>query len=82
MTKPVSWSPTAAEALERLKGNLFATTTEAGAVLRCCPRTVRKAIEAGDVPAVKTGSTYRIPVAWLRDKTLAGSPLAAPEPAV
>ena len=82
MTKPVSWNPTTAEALERLKGRLFATTAEAGAVLSCCPRTVRRAIEEGDIPAVKTGTHYRVPVAWLRDKTVEGSSLAATKLAI
>ena len=31
-------------------------------------QTLRKAIEADDVPAVKTGSTYRIPTAWIRQQ--------------
>lgn len=68
MAKPVTWSPSARTALERLSGKLFVTTTECAAVLRYDVRTLRKAIEAGEVPAVKAGSTYRIPAAWLRQQ--------------
>lgn len=62
MTKPVTWTPSAAVALDRLKDRLFATTTEAAAVLRYDSR----AIESGEIPAVRAGATWRIPTAWLR----------------
>jgi len=65
MTAPVTWSPSAQAALGRIKDKLFATTTECALVLRYDVRTLRKGIEAGDIPAVKAGSTYRIPVAWI-----------------
>lgn len=77
MTKPITWSPSARAALERLDGKLFATTTETAAVLRYDARTLRKAIEAGEVPAVRAGSTYRIPTAWLREQARAGGGRAA-----
>ncbi len=73
MTAPVTWSPSAQAALDRLKGKLFATTTEAGAVLRYDHRTIRKAIEEGTIPAVRAGSTYRIPTAWIREQAGLGS---------
>jgi excisionase family DNA binding protein len=66
MTKPTTWIPEAEQALRRLNGRLFASTTEAALILRYDPRTLRKSIEAGDVPAVRVGVTYRVPVAWLR----------------
>ncbi len=47
----------------------FATVPEYAAVLRCDPRTVRSAIKAGEIPAVKVGTEYRIPVEWLRAAT-------------
>lgn len=72
MTKPITWSTSAKAALERLDGKLFATTTECAAVLRYDARTLRKAIEAGDVPAIKAGSTYRVPVKWIREQALGG----------
>jgi excisionase family DNA binding protein len=66
MTKPITWTPDAVAALERLDGRLFATTTEAAAVLRYDPRTLRAGIESGEIPGVRAGSTWRIPVTWLR----------------
>ena len=72
MTAPVTWSPSTQAAFERIEGKLFATTTEAAAVLRCDARTLRKAIEAAEVPATKAGNTYRIPTAWLREQALLG----------
>lgn len=77
MAKPVTWSPSARAALERLSGKLFATTTECAAVLRYDTRTLRKAIEAGDVPAIRAGSTYRIPVAWIHEQARLGGGNAA-----
>lgn len=65
-TKPTTWAPGAQAALGRLGDRLFATTTEVAAILRYDGRTVRKAIEAGDIPAVRAGSTWRVPTAWLR----------------
>jgi len=66
MTAPVTWTPDAQAALKRLAGRLFATTSEAAAVLSCDPRTLRAAIESGEIPGVKAGSTWRVPTAWLR----------------
>jgi excisionase family DNA binding protein len=76
-TAPITWSPSAEEALGRLKGKLFATTREAGAVLRYDLRTIRKAIEEGEIPAVRAGATYRIPVAWIIERAGLGSAEAA-----
>lgn len=73
MTAPVTWTPSAEAALKRLKGRLFASVTEAAALLRYDARTLRKAIAAGEVPAVRAGSTYRIPVAWLREQAGLGT---------
>jgi excisionase family DNA binding protein len=72
-TKPVTWNPSAHAALDRLKDKLFATTTETAAVLRYDHRTVRKAIEAGEIPAVKYGATWRVPTAWLREQASLGT---------
>ena len=69
-TAPTTWTIGAKRALERLDGRLFATVIEASAVLSYdrAGRTVRKAIQAGEIPAVRAGSTYRVPVAWLRQQ--------------
>ena len=49
-----------------LAGQAFATVSEAAAILRYDVRTVRRGIAAGEIPAMKVGSTYRIRVSWLR----------------
>ena len=59
---------TDADPWERLAGRLFATVPEAAAILCYDVRTVRRGIAAGDIPAVRVGSTYRIRVAWLREQ--------------
>jgi excisionase family DNA binding protein len=76
MTKPTTWTPSAQAALDKIKGKLFATTTEAGAILRCDHRTVRKAINDGTIPAVRTGSTWRVPTAWLMQQAALGTETA------
>jgi len=74
MTAQATRTPSPQEALEqRLAGKLFATTTECAEVLRYDVRTLLKAIKANEVPAVKAGSTYRIPVAWILQQALLGS---------
>ena len=66
---------TAAEALERLKGRLFATVTEVSIILGYDPqgRTVRKAVDAGEIPHVRVGATRRIPVAWVMEQARLGN---------
>ena len=73
MTRPVTWNPSAREALERISGRLFATTTEAGQILRYDRRTLRKGIESGEIPAVRVGACFRIPTAWLREQAGIGT---------
>lgn len=68
MTKPITWTPDAQGALERISGRLFCTTTEAAAVLDIDARTLRSALDRGDVPGVRTGSTWRVPTSWLRQQ--------------
>jgi excisionase family DNA binding protein len=78
MTASLTGSPDAETALRRLRGRLFATTTEAAAILSYDHRTVRRAIEAGEIPATKAGATWRIPVAWLREQARLGAETAGP----
>jgi excisionase family DNA binding protein len=75
MTAPVTWSPDAKAALQRLQGRLFATVTEVSAILSydMQGRTVRKAIEAGEIPATRVGAQWRIPVAWIREQARLGT---------
>lgn len=65
MPSPITWSPSATAAIERIKGRLFATTTETAAILNHDPRTIRKAIDAGEIPSVRVGATRRVPVTWI-----------------
>lgn len=75
MTRPITWTPDAEEALARIKGRLFCTTTEASVILGYdrIGRTIRAAIEAGEIPFVRLGRTYRIPVKWLEAKAQLGT---------
>ena len=79
MTAPVTGSPSAQEALDGLEGKLFATVPEASVILGYdrLGRTLRGAIAAGEIPAVKAGRTYRIPVASIRAQVLVGGGNAA-----
>jgi excisionase family DNA binding protein len=52
--------------LADLDGQLFADVPEVAKLLRSDVRTIRRAIVAGDIPAIRTGQRYRIPVSWLR----------------
>ena len=82
MPEPVTWTPSAAEALKRLQGRLFATTTETAAILDYDPRAIRKAADAGEIPSVRVGATRRIPVSWItRQVRLAAGGDGGPEAA-
>jgi excisionase family DNA binding protein len=54
--------------LEEILDGLFADVPETAAVLRYDARTVRRAIEAGKIPAVRAGERWRVPTAWLREQ--------------
>ena len=62
----VRLSPVASEVLASLDGKLFASAPEVAAVLRSDPRSVRRSIVAGDIPATRVGPRWLVPVAWLR----------------
>lgn len=49
-----------------LDGRLVASITDVAALLETDPRTVLRGIEAGDIPAVKVGRVWRIPVPKLK----------------
>ena len=49
--------------LEELRTWIFATVPEIATVTRNDPRTIRKAIQMGEIPACRFGDTIRIPVA-------------------
>jgi hypothetical protein len=77
MTKPVTWTPAAQTAIERLQGRLFASTTEVCAIIGCDVRALRRGIESGDVPATRVGQRYYIPTAWIREQAQTPAPPAA-----
>jgi hypothetical protein len=56
----------ASDVLAKLQGKLFATVPEAAVVLRSDPRSVRRSIVAGDIPAQCVGPRKLVPVTWLR----------------
>jgi hypothetical protein len=61
--------------LDDLGDKLFASTTEAGAILGGTdPRTIRRAIAAGEIPGRRIGNKLMIPVAWLREQVLTAAP--------
>jgi len=63
--------------LDDLAGQNYASTTEVAALWDDAdPRTVRRMAERGEIPSIKVGVRYMIPIAWLRSQ--AG--IAAPEP--
>jgi excisionase family DNA binding protein len=57
-------------AAERLHGRWFATVTEAAEILHVDRRTVYRAIDLGEIPAVRVGQQLRVPVAWLRERAM------------
>jgi excisionase family DNA binding protein len=53
-------------AAPELEGRLFITVSELAALLQLDPRTVRRGIEDGSIPAVRVGQSIRIPVPKIR----------------
>ena len=53
-------------AAPELEGRLFMTVTELAALMKLDPRTVRRGIEDGSIPAVRVGRSTRIPVPKVR----------------
>lgn len=52
--------------LDDLGDRLFVTAPEAAAILGRDPRTIRKAAEAGEIPARRAGRKWLIPTHWIR----------------
>jgi hypothetical protein len=65
--------------LDDLGARLFAYTNEVAAIIGADPRTVRRMIADGAIPARKAGVKHIVPVTWLRE--FIGTPTAAPAPA-
>ncbi len=53
--------------LADLKGQNFATVSEAAAILRVNPKTVRRGCKSGSVHGTKVEGAWRVSVAWLRE---------------
>jgi hypothetical protein len=64
--------------LDDLGARLFASTNEVAAIIGSDPRTVRRMIADGSIPARKNGTRHIVPVAWLRD--FVGTPAATEAP--
>ncbi|WP_043615258.1 helix-turn-helix domain-containing protein [Nonomuraea candida] len=67
---------------DEMNGRLFATVPEVSRLLRADDRTIRRAIADGQIPGVRLGTTWRIPVAWLRTQALLDPPTDSDEAAV
>jgi hypothetical protein len=59
-------TPTTVGTLLKL-GRDFATVAETGQIMRADPRTIRRRIKDGTIPAVRA-SDWRIPVSWLAEQ--------------
>jgi excisionase family DNA binding protein len=55
-----------AEATDLPADRLFATAPETAQVFRSDERTIRAACERGEIPAVRIGQQWRIPMSWLK----------------
>jgi excisionase family DNA binding protein len=49
-------------------GHDFTDVPVVAGILRCDPRTVRRRIADGTIPATRIGTDYRIPVRWLVER--------------
>ena len=59
---PVNCSPVEGDLLAVVRRRLFITVTEAAQILELDPRTLRRAVEAGEFPYVRISGSVRIPV--------------------
>jgi excisionase family DNA binding protein len=53
--------------IEDLQDRNFAFPHEVARILRCDVRTIRRAINDGQIPATRIGAAYRVPVGWLKE---------------
>ena len=56
---------------------LFVSVAEAAVILETDPRTVRRALQEGQIPGFKVGTFWKIPVSWLRKQAGMGDGDAA-----
>jgi excisionase family DNA binding protein len=62
---------------DMLAERLFATPAEVAELLDMDPRTVRAALQRGEIPGFKVGAWWKIPTAWLRSQAGIGDDDAA-----
>jgi len=62
--------------LDDLDGRLFASTSEVADIIGSDPRTVRRMIAHGSIPARRNGSRHIVSVSWLRE--FVGAPGTVP----
>ena len=43
------------------------TPDEVGSLIGAHPTTVRSAVKSGDIPGIRVGKLYRIPISWIRE---------------
>jgi excisionase family DNA binding protein len=60
-----------------IPSQLFATVPEAAVILGVDPRTLRRALDAGQIPGIKVGVFWKIPTSWLRKVAEGGGDDAA-----
>ena len=61
--------------LSELDGRIFATVAETASILRSDPRSIRRAIAVGQIPATKIGPRAMVPLSWLREQASAAAPV-------
>lgn len=71
---PAASSPSPQALLDELtrSGAAMTGVPQAALILGYDQRTVRTAIERGDVPATRVANSWRIPVTWLRRQVYGG----------
>jgi excisionase family DNA binding protein len=62
-------------------GRNFASAGEARAILGVDERTVYTALERGEIPSVRVGNRYKVPVRWLAQQAGISGPGQPPAPA-
>lgn len=62
-------------------GRLFYKTTEVAELFSVDPRTIRRAIQDGEIPATSIGRTLRVSGSWVRQQLGLGPEISEPAPA-
>ena len=67
MTTVTAPADTPQDVLRRLRteGRIYATTSEVGVILNYDRRTIIDGITAGEIPATRVMTSWRVPVSWI-----------------